>query len=252
MIRYFEHSQVYHPARLLMATGAELGRPFEDVFFGGGDGVRLHGWFFPAEAASPRAGQVALYCHGNGGNISHRLQACAAWLETGVGVFIFDYQGYGRSQGRPSEEGTYQDSQAAYRWLRAKGFEPSSIVAMGESLGGGVACELALREPVAGLVLQSTFTSIPELGAELFPWLPVRWFSSIHYATRAKLPRIKTPVLVMHSRADRLVGFHHAQRNFEAAGQPKLFWEIEGGHNEPLTNRARFIAGLEAFLRMNP
>ena len=114
MLRWFEHSQVYHPDRILIATGAELGRPFEDVRFKASDGVELNGWFFPAATNAPRARFAVLLCHGNGGNISHRLDTCAALLETGVQVFVFDYRGYGHSQGRPSEEGTYRDAQAAY------------------------------------------------------------------------------------------------------------------------------------------
>jgi fermentation-respiration switch protein FrsA (DUF1100 family) len=249
MLRLFEHNQVYHPDRNLTATGAELGRPFENVMFKAGDGVELNGWFFPADANSPRASLALLLCHGNGGNMSHRIEVCAALLATGVNVFAFDYRGYGRSQGRPSEEGTYRDAQAAHQWLQDKGFPGRRIVAFGESLGGGVAAELAVREPLAGLVLQSTFTSIPDIGAEVFPWLPVRWLAKIKYDTRAKLPRLKIPVLVMHSRADELVGFGHAERNFAAANEPKFFCEIQGGHNDPLCNREGFIACLEEFLK---
>jgi fermentation-respiration switch protein FrsA (DUF1100 family) len=191
-----------------------------------------------------------LVCHGNAGNISHRLDTCIALLATGVNVFVFDYRGYGRSEGRPSEEGTYRDAQAAYQWLRQKGFPGTNIVAFGESLGGGVATELAVREPVGGLVLQSTFTSIPDMGAELFPWLPVRWLGTIRYDTHSKLPRLKVPVLVMHSPADELVGFHHGQRNFAAANEPKLFWELRGDHNNPLADTKHFIAGMEKFLTL--
>jgi uncharacterized protein len=250
MLRWFEHSQVYHPNRVMAATGAELGRPFEDAFFKAGDGVTLNGWFFPAATNSPRLRQAVLLCHGNAGNISHRLDTCAALLATGVNVFVFDYRGYGRSEGRPSEEGTYRDAQAAYQWLRQKGFAATNIVAFGESLGGGVAAELATRETLGGLVLQSTFTSIPDVGAELFPWLPVRWLATIRYDTRSKLPRIHVPVLVMHSRADELVRFHHAQENFAAANEPKLFREIEGDHNDPLADQPQFIAAIERFLEM--
>jgi fermentation-respiration switch protein FrsA (DUF1100 family) len=250
MLRWFEHSQVYHPDRVLAATGAELGRPFENVPFQASDGVELNGWFFPASTNSPRPRLAVLVCHGNAGNISHRLGLCAALLATGVNVFVFDYRGYGRSQGRPSEEGTYRDAQAAYQWLRQKGFPGTNIIAFGESLGGGVAAELAARATVGGLVLQSTFTSIPDMGAELFPWLPVRWLGTIHYDTRSKLPRLKVPVLVMHSPADGMIAFHHGQSNFAAANEPKLFWELRGEHNDPLADAQHFIAGLEQFLSL--
>ncbi len=248
MLRWFEQSQVYHPERMFYATGAELGRPFEDVRFAASDGVELNGWFFPAQTNSPRARLTVLVCHGNGGNISHRLELYAALLATGVNVFTFDYRGYGRSQGRPSEAGTYLDAEAASQWLQRKGFKGTEIIAFGESLGGGVVSELALRAPLGGLVLQSTFTSIPDIGAELFPWLPVRHLAAIHYDTQSKLPRLKLPVLVMHSRSDGLVPFHHSERNFSAANHPKLFWEIQGGHNDSLSERALFVAGMEKFL----
>jgi fermentation-respiration switch protein FrsA (DUF1100 family) len=250
MLRWFEHSQVFHPSRRMDATGAELRRPFEDVFFKASDGVHLNGWFFPASTNSHRRHLAVLVCHGNAGNISHRLDTCAALLSTGVNVLVFDYRGYGRSRGRPSEEGTYCDAQAAYAWLLQKGFAGTNIIAFGESLGGGVAAELAVREPVGGLVLQSTFTSIPDMGAELFPWLPVRWLGKIRYDTRSKLPRVHVPVLVMHSPADELVRFHHGQANFAAANEPKLFWELRGDHNNPLADPQLFIAGIEKFLRL--
>ena len=248
MLRWFEHSQVYHPDRLLTTTGAELGRPFEDVVFKAGDGVELNGWFFPGTTNSPRARLAVLLCHGNGGNIGHRLDTCAALLATGASVFVFDYRGYGRSQGRPGEEGTYLDAQAACQWLRQKGFPATNIIAYGESLGGGIATEVAVREGVGGLVLQSTFTSIPDIGAELFPWLPVRWLAKIRYDTHAKLPHLKIPVLVMHSRVDEIVPFHHSQRNFAAANEPKRFQELDGSHNDPLASRARFMAGMGGLL----
>jgi len=209
----------------------------------------LNGWFFPADADSSRKHFVYLLCHGNAGNISHRLGHCAALLETGASVFIFDYRGYGRSQGRPGEEGTYLDGQAAHRWLRQKGFAATNIIALGESLGGGVASELALRESLGGLVLQSTYTSITDVGAELFPWLPVRWIGTIKYHTRSRLPRIKVPLLVMHSREDGLIGFPHAEKNFAVANEPKMFWEISGKHNRFLEgDRARYLEGLNKFL----
>src|SRR6266516_1700253 len=236
MLRWFEHRQIYQTYRQLETSGSELGRPFEDVHFQTSDGVGLNGWFFPADADSSRKHFVYLLCHGNAGNISHRLEHCAALLETGASVFIFDYRGYGRSEGRPGEEGTYLDAQAAHRWLRQKGFDETNIVALGESLGGGVASELALRAPVGGLILQSTYTSIADVGSELFPFLPVRWLNRIKYDTRSKLPRVHVPVLVMHSRDDKVIRFRHAERNFAAANEPKIFWPIEGGHTEVLVD----------------
>jgi fermentation-respiration switch protein FrsA (DUF1100 family) len=193
-----------------------------------------------------------LLLHGNAGNISHRLHFYDAWLQLGVNVFAFDYRGFGRSEGSPSEAGTYLDGQAAVQWLRDhKGFEAGRLIVLGKSLGGGVASELALREPVGGLILQSTFTSIPDIGGELFPWLPVRRLHRIKYDTLSKLPRIKVPVLVAHSRRDDLIGFHHAEQNFLAANQPKLFWEIHGNHTSTIEEgRQQYLDGLDKFLAM--
>lgn len=248
MLRQFEHSQVYYPQRQLEASPSELRRPFEDARLNASDGVQLHGWFFPADTNSSRAQLAFLVCHGNAGNISHRLGLCAGLLETGASVFVFDYRGYGQSDGRPGEEGTYRDAQAAHTWLRQRGFRGEHIFVFGESLGGGVASELALRETLGGIVLQSTFTSIPDIGAELFPWLPVRLISSIKYDTHAKLPRIKVPVLVMHSREDDLIRFHHAEKNFAAANQPKFFCELRGSHNDAAWENGEFREAIEKLL----
>ncbi len=246
ILRWFERHQVYHPSRTMRADGSELGRPVETASIQTADGIALHGWFFPPDPDSARKTQVILYCHGNGGNISDRLEICQAILTTGVGVLLFDYRGYGRSAGRPREAGTYRDAEAAFDWLTSRGF--TNVIGFGESLGGGVAAELALRRPLAGLALQSTFTSIPDVGAELFPWLPVRWLARIRYETLHKLPRIHVPVLILHSPEDRLVGYHHARRNFAAANKPKIFRDLEGGHNDPLANSDRFLEAVVELL----
>ncbi len=228
----------------------DLKCPFEDIYFTSEDGLRLHGWFFPAAQTAPRKHLVFLLLHGNAGNISHRLEFCRAWLELGLNVLLFDYRGYGRSEGHPSEAGTYLDAQAAYRWLRKKGFESSQIIALGKSLGGGIASELALREKVAGLILQSTFTNIPDVGSDLFPWLPVRLLGTIKYDTLSRLPRIKVPVLLAHNRNDAVVRYAHAERNFAAANQPKMFLEIAGGHTDVIeTGREDYLRGFDRYLK---
>ena len=252
MLHWFEHHQVYCPSRVLEASAADLGRPYEEVELTTRDKVRLHGWFFPAAQGAARDKLVFLLFHGNAGNISHRLGFVEAWLELGVNVFLFDYRGYGRSGGQATEPGTYLDAQAAYEWLLQKRFAPQNIILLGKSLGGGIASELAGREPLGGLILQSTYTSIPDLGSELFPWLPVRWLGSIKYDTHSRLPRIKIPVLILHSRDDKLIRFHHAQGNFAAANKPKMLVEMAGGHTEVLlAGRAEYLRGLERFLEQH-
>jgi alpha-beta hydrolase superfamily lysophospholipase len=250
MLRWFEHSQVYHPDRILVATGEELGRPFENIWLRTRDGVKINGWFYPASQNNSFKSWTLLVCHGNAGNISHRLELCSALLETGVNVLIFDYRGYGKSEGHPSEVGTYLDAEAAYDWLIRKGFAGPNIIAYGESLGGGIATELALRQTVGGLIIESSFSCTADLGAELFPWLPVRWLNTIKYETCSKLPRVHVPVLILHSRGDRLIGFHHAEKNFKIANEPKILCELEGLHSEPLVNKDKFMRALSRFLAL--
>ena len=251
MLYRFEHSQVYHPTRDAEYTPDDVGRPAEDVWLKTSDGLRLHAWFFAADQSSPRAKFVMLFCHGNGGNLTSRPGYYRAILETGVNLLTFDYRGYGRSDGEPSEAGTYTDAEAAYQWLRTRGFAPEHILVWGESLGGGIASHLATTEPVGGLMLQSTFTSIPDIGAELFPWLPVRLISRIKYDTHSRLPHLKCPVVVMHSRGDTTIRFHHGERNFAAAREPKAFVELEGDHNDALlANRAAYVSGAEKIVQL--
>jgi fermentation-respiration switch protein FrsA (DUF1100 family) len=246
LVRWFEYSQVYCPTRAWEATPDAQSLKFENLSLPVAKDDHISAWFLPS--SSTTVSKVFLVCHGNGGNISHRLDLAKTLVDSGMAVLLFDYRGYGKSTGRPSEQKSYEDAQAAYRWLREKGFPPDAVVAYGESLGGGVAAELALREKLGGLVLQSTFTSIPDLGAELFPYLPVHLLATIKYDTRKKLPLIHVPVLVMHSRSDTLVSFHHAEANFAAANEPKQFVEISGDHNDgPYANPPLFAGGIKKF-----
>lgn len=251
MLYQFEHSQVYHPTRDAEYTPEDVGRPAEDFWLKTPDNLRLHAWFFAAEKSSPRSRYAMLFCHGNGGNLTSRPGYYRVILETGVNLLTFDYRGYGRSEGHPSEPGTYTDAATAYAWLRARGFAPEHILVWGESLGGGIASHVAATQAVGGLMLQSTFTNIPDIGAEVFPWLPVRLISRIKYDTLSRLPGLTCPVVVMHSRADTTIRFRHGERNFAAAREPKAFVEIQGDHNDPLlANRAAFAAGAERLFQL--
>jgi hypothetical protein len=231
--RWFEHRQVYAPSKELLDRPENHRLQHEEVRLPSGK-EELHGWFFPALKPSGTQSQVILFCHGNGGNISHRLEHTALLLSAGFAVFQFDYAGYGASTGTPGEEQTYRDAQAARNWLVQRGFAPEQVLVVGESLGGAIATELAVREKVGGLVLQSTFASLVKIGSELFPFLPVKWMASIRYDTVAKLPRVEVPVLVLHSKGDRLIPFAHAELNFAAARVPKFFREIKGDHNDAI------------------
>lgn len=253
-LRWFERSNVYQPTRTWFSTGEVLNRPWEAIEFPTVDGCRISAWFFPARPTDAFHDIAVMVSHGNGGNISHRLALCELLLELGVNVLLYDYRGYGQSTGRPTEAGTYLDGEAALQWLHTRGFDDGHIVLHGESLGGAIAAELALRHPgLRGVILQSTFTSLRHLGSELFPFLPVRWLSTIHYDTLSKLPRTRVPVLILHSQEDTLIGFHHAEANFRAANEPRYFREIHGDHNDqPAASPGLFLDAMREFLQAIP
>ena len=179
-----------------------------------------------------------LFCHGNAGNISHRLGTLALLNELDLSTFLFDYRGYGESAGKVSEKGTYLDAQAAWKHLTdERGIPADQIVCFGRSLGGAVAAYLAAKRRPAAVVLDSTFTSIPDMARRIYPMYPVRLLSRCRYDTLARMESIRCPVLVIHSRDDEIVPFSHGRRLFDAAGEPKQFLELRGGHNQA------FLAG---------
>lgn len=251
----FQSRFIYYPERAVSATPRDRGLDYEEVFLATEDGVRVHGWYVPAcpaASAPPCAARaVVLYFHGNAGNVSHRLERVALFHRLGLSVFIIDYRGYGRSEGEPSEEGTYRDAMAAWRYLRAtRKVPPQQIVVFGRSLGASIASWLAMQEAPRALIVESGFTSVPEFGAEAYPWLPVKWLSRFRYATRDHLGRVRVPVLVVHSRGDEIIPYVHGERLFAAAGAPKRFLEIRGGHNDGfLVSGEQYVGGLDDFLR---
>ncbi len=233
----FQAKLVWLPTGAPEVTPSLLRIPYRDVTLTTRDGVALHAWLLPAE--EPRG--LLVFCHGNGGNIGDRIDSGAELRRLGFTTLLFDYRGYGGNGGSLSEEGTYLDAEAAYDFLAAlPPAKPLPIIAFGESLGGAVAIELARRRPLAGLVTESTFTSIADMGAELYPFLPVRWILRIRYASVDKVADVKCPWLLLHSRADDIVPYAHVERLLaaataaaQAAGRaPPRFAELRGGHNE--------------------
>lgn len=245
-IYLFQSRMVYFPVREMAATPGDFGLAYETVSLRASDGVQIEAWFIPA--AEPRG--VVLYCHGNGGNISHRLDVLRLLHLERLSVVIFDYRGYGHSEGSPSEQGTYLDAEIAWQHLVAgRGVEPSRIIIWGESLGGAIASWLASRHPSGGLVLQSTFTSVPDVAAERYPFFPVRLLTRFRYNTAQNLERVRQPVLVIHSRQDEMIAFRHGQNLFAIAHVPKMFLEISGSHNYGLITSSDVVQkGLRSFL----
>jgi len=229
LLVYFGQSRlVYFPEKQLGNTPSAVGLDYSSVNISTSDGETLHGWWMPV----PDAKGTVLFFHGNAGNISHRINYLTMFKRLGYDTLLFDYRGYGQSSGTPSESGTYLDAQAAWHYLTAtKEIAPERIVLFGESLGGAVAAWLAAREKPGLLVLASTFTSVPELAGEIYPFLPVRWISRFAYNTMASLQSVSCPVFIAHSPQDDIVPFHHGEQLFQTALEPKQFLPLEGGHN---------------------
>jgi hypothetical protein len=242
----FQRHLVYFPERSLAGTPGDLGLEYEDVRPTTEDSVRIHGWFVPARERRT----ALLYCHGNAGNVSHRVVPIRIFHELGLSVLIFDYRGYGESEGRPDERGTYLDARAAFRHLvEVEKFDPSEVVIFGESLGAAVAVELAARVRPMGLILESAFPSIADVGARAYPWLPVRLLARIRYDSRDRVSRIDAPKLFIHGRNDEIVPIALGRRVYEMAAPPKSFLEIRGGHNDAsLVSGERYVEGLMEFL----
>jgi fermentation-respiration switch protein FrsA (DUF1100 family) len=241
----FQERLVYFPTRAWDATPSDAGLPYQEVWFEAADGVKLSGWFIPAESARG----IILFFHGNGGNISHRLWSLKLFYRLGLSTFIIDYRGYGHSEGSPGESGTYLDAEAAWRYLiEEQHIPPTDIIIFGESLGGAVAAYLAEKHPPRALILLSSFTSVPDMGAQAYPFLPVRWLARIKYNTLERLAQINCPVLIVHSPADEIVPYSHGQQLFAAANEPKEFLDIHGSHNEGIIVSTGYEAGLDAFI----
>jgi hypothetical protein len=233
--------------REIVVTPEAAHLPYESVTLSTADGESLDAWLVPAEA--PRA--TLLFCHGNAGNISHRLDSLLVFHELGVTTLIFDYRGYGRSSGEPTEAGTYEDARTAWRYLTGEREVPADrIVLFGRSLGAAIAAELATHQRPAGLILESAFTSVPEMAAKLYPYFPARWLARLHYSTRDYVAAVSCPVLVVHSREDEIIPFTNGQQLYAAAPEPKRLLELHGDHNTGfLASRDAYVAGLDAFLR---
>ncbi len=248
LVFVFQSHLVFFPGtgREAVLTPQSYGMRFEPLQIRTADGETLDAWWVPAEDARG----VVLFFHGNAGNISHRLDYLQMFHRLRYSTLIVDYRGYGRSTGTPSEAGTYRDAEAAWEHLRhARLAQPRDVVIAGESLGGAVATWLAAEVGPRAVVLFSTFTSVTDLGAEVYWFLPVRLLSRIGYDNLENLKRIRAPVFIAHSRDDDIVPYAHGKRLFEAAGEPKAFLEMRGGHNDGfIFTQPEWVAELGAFL----
>ncbi len=234
------------PGRALEATPQRLGFAYDDVSLETADGISLHGWYVYA----PESRGTVLFMHGNAGNISHRLDSIAIFCDLGFDTFIFDYRGYGQSEGKPSEKGTYRDAEAAWQYLvDERGQDAETIVIFGRSIGGAIAAWLAARRKAAALIVESSFTSAVDMAAHLYPFMPVRLISRLKYPVIEHVARAESPVLIVHSRNDEIIPFAMGKALYEAAPVPKSFLELSGDHNMGfLLSLDRYREGLEKFI----
>lgn len=277
IIGLLQRHLIYFPTRDYDATPRDVGLEFEDLTLSTADGVSIAAWYVP----HPEPKGSLIFCHGNAGNMSDRLHSIKLLHGMGVNVLVFDYRGFGRSEGRPSEQGTYSDAVAVWRYLvETRGELPGRVILFGRSLGGAVAIELALRvelgeitappdespfrrdvirqpEPGAAptgrtpgaLVVESTFTSLLDIGRLHYPLLPVRWLLTYRYESIAKVARIRCPKCFFHGKEDKLIPFENGLKLFEAASEPKRFIETPGGHNDAgFTYSPEYSDQLEVFI----
>jgi fermentation-respiration switch protein FrsA (DUF1100 family) len=252
LLYIFQDRLVYYPqiGRDAFPVSSAADVAYEELSLRTEDNESLNAWWLPVAGARG----AVLLLPGNAGNLSQRVDYARMFARLGYSTLLIDYRGYGKSTGRPSEQGTYSDADAAWRWLtESRGIDPGGIVIYGESLGGAVAAWLASKYTPRALVLASTFTSIVDLGAELYWFVPVRIISRFKYDTLSRLREVHAPVLVIHSREDQVVPYSHAQRLYAAANEPKTFLEIAGGHNDSAVfMRAEWVDALGSFLERIP
>ena len=246
LLYVFQSGMVYHPSRQIYQTPKALQLEYEDVYMQSVNGQQIHGWFIPAQQA--RA--TVLLSHGNAGNISDRLETVRILNALSLNVLIYDYSGYGKSEGSPSEETTYQNAYTAWSYLTLEREIPSDrIILMGRSLGGSVAAWLASRTDPAGLILESTFTSAVDLAKEIYPFLPVSLMMKFTYPTADYLRNSSAPLIVLHSRDDQLIPFHHGKELYDIAGSPKTFFEMDGAHgNSHIETGREYVKALNEFI----
>lgn len=237
---WVERTFIFFPTRDVQYTPGHLGLDFQEVFFPTEDGLQLHGWHLPAPAPAP----VFLWCHGNGGNLSYELENMALLHRAGFGIFIFDYRGYGLSQGRAGEAGIYRDARAAYQYLRdALSIPASRIVIFGRSLGGAVAVELAGQAPARALILDGTFTNVGDMARHHYLWLPGKRLYAHKFDSTQRIPHLTLPKLIIHGDQDKIVPLWMGERLYALAAPPKDFYRIAGAGHEDT-----FQVGGEAYL----
>jgi hypothetical protein len=244
-VKYIENKAIYFPDKELEYTPKILNLNFENIYLKTQDRVEIHGWFIP----SSKANYTLLFCHGNAGNIAHRLEKISIFHNLGLNIFIFDYRGYGESKGRPSEKGLYLDLNCVYDYLVNQRKIPSKkIILYGESLGSAVVIDLASYKKIGGIILEGSFSSGKDLAKEIYPFLPSFFFSD-KFNSLSKINKIDAPKLFIHSKDDEIIPIKYAKKLFYHAKEPKYFVEIEGDHNGAFViSKDKYISAIDSFI----
>ena len=228
-VKFYEKKMIFFPFKDLEAIPSDYGIIYEDIFFKTPDNIQINGWFIPNKSAS----KTILLFHGNAGNLSHRIEIIEMLLKLNVNVFIIDYRGYGKSNGKPSEKGIYTDALTSYEYLiNQKKIKPENIIVYGKSLGTIVAIDLASKVKIDKLIVDSGLTSAKDMSKLILPFLPLYIFLNVKFDSINKIKKVNCPKLIIHSIDDRTIPFSMGQKLFQEAKKPKQFYQSTGNHNE--------------------
>ncbi len=245
VVRYLEMTSVFYPEKKISYNPSMLGLSYEDIYFKTEDGVTLNGWLVKA----PGAKTTVIFFHGNAGNIGDRVKKLLLYHQLGVNIFIVDYRGYGKSEGKPTEKGLYLDALAAYDYIQSRqDVSKEHIVVHGASLGGAAATYVVNKRPVAALILDSTFSNATDMAKRMYPFIP-SFLVSIKLDNMGNVRNLKIPKLFMHSPEDGTIPIRLGKKLFEAAAEPKIFLEIQGDHNDVHEDDHQFLNGVRQFLQ---
>ncbi len=247
-IYFVQDNMVFYPTDDIAVTPEEVHLQYEEIFLKAGEKDSICAWFFSKEI-NYLTHKTIIFADGNAGNMSYRLESVLFLNQIGANVLMFDYRGYWKSSGKPTENATYEDAMACYNWLiDVKGFKPENIIIFGRSLGGAVAVDLATKVKCGGLIVESSFTSAPEMAAHVFPFFPVRFLSKYKFDSINKIKNVNCQLLVTHSTEDDIIPFKMGQMLFDEAKEPKYFVQLSGGHND--REYLRDPAYIEAITKM--
>lgn len=242
----FQSKLIYFPITSIDKNPKAIDLEYESIIFEANDKTKLHAWYIPKKDAKT----TLFFLHGNGGNISHRLDSIKNFNSLGMNVFIFDYRGYGNSEGTANEQNTYDDAKNAWKYLlKHKNIKDKDIIIFGRSLGGTIAAKLGSELNPKAIILESTFTSVKEFASDAYPFVP-KFLIRFKYETTKYLKDINYPILIIHSEDDNIIPFKYGESVFKNANEPKTFVKIKGNHNYGfIESKNIYIPALKRFLQ---